>query len=172
MTWKKDKFVILAGVLLVVLFLITGVPVVVDTWKQMLAKKVVGLWRDLAEQYAAYWNWDAANTLAIICYESGGNPNAVNPADPSKGLMAITPGALADFNRIVGRSYTFDQMLDPALNIEVGTWYISTRFNKTNNLHKAFAAYNAGLGNIPAGEGYAQHVEVYLQCVQTEIKGV
>lgn len=146
----------------------TVVKTVTTGYRKTVAQKVVTEWKDLAEQYSGYWSVDPQVILAIICQESGGNPAAQNPADPSKGLMQLTPGALSDFNRSVGRSYTFDDMLQPELNIEAGTWYYSSRLARTNDQHKALAAYNAGLGNIPAGEAYATSVETYLDLVKEQ----
>lgn len=162
MTREKKLLLILA----VVFFLVFTMPKVVDMYRSAVAKKVVTRWRDTAAKYAAYWNVDAKVLLAIICQESSGNPDSVNPADPSRGLMQVTPGALADFNRIVGRSYTFEQMFDPNLNVEVGTWYYATRLRSTKQQHTALAAYNAGLGNVQAGLGYADKVEAYKKFVE------
>ena len=158
----KRQYKILLLVFLAALFFMVAMPKVEDLYRREVAKKVVERWKAIAEKYAAAWKVDPKITLAIICQESGGNPDSVNPADPSRGLMQITPGALADFNAAAGRSYTFEQMFDPYLNIEVGTWYFATRVAKTRNTNLALAAYNAGLGNLSAGASYADKVERYL----------
>ena len=151
--------------LLIVLAIVTVMPKVEDLYRKDVAKKVVARWRELAEKYAAFYKLDAKITLAMICQESGGNPDSVNPADPSRGLMQLTPGALADFNKALSRSYSFDDMFIPYKNIEVGTWYYATRLSKTGDTYKAIAAYNAGLGNIPAGYAHADKVTKYLRFV-------
>ena len=161
----KREIKILVLVLLIVFLTVVGVPKVEDIYRRQVAKKVVELWRTLADKYAAAWKINPRTVLAIICQESGGNPDSVNPADPSRGLMQITPGALSDFNCIVQREYTFDELFTPWKNVEVGTWYYASRLAKTGNAHNALAAYNAGLGNIPAGLAYADKVEKYLPYV-------
>jgi soluble lytic murein transglycosylase len=145
-------------------------PTMQDVYKKSVAKKVVANWYQLAGKYAANYKFDPTTVLAIICQESTGDPDAQNPSDPSKGLMQITPGALSDFNKAIGRSYTFDDMFVPYKNIEVGTWYIVSRYNKTNDMTQALAAYNAGLGNISAGLGYADKVKSYVPYIQTEMQ--
>jgi len=157
----KREYKILLLVFLLALVVITAMPKVEDLYRKSVAKKVIERWRSIADKYADAWKVDPRLTLAIICQESSGNPDSVNPADPSRGLMQITPGALSDFNAAVGRSYSFDEMFDPYLNIEVGTWYFASRVAKTRNTNLALAAYNAGLGNINAGLGYADKVARY-----------
>ena len=158
----KNDTKILLIIVAIAFILVTIMPKVEDLYRKSVAKKVIGLWRELAEKYAGFNNVDPQVVLAMICQESSGNPDSVNPADPSRGLMQLTPGALSDFNKAVGRSYSFDDMFIPYKNIEAGTWYFASRYRKTGILRDAIAAYNAGLGNIPAGYAHADKVEKYL----------
>jgi soluble lytic murein transglycosylase-like protein len=160
-TLKRETKILLFALVLV-LVLTMAMPKVEEMYRRNTAKKVVDQWRSTAEKYAAFWRVDCREILAIICQESSGNPDSVNPADPSRGLMQITPGALQDFNKATNRAYTFQDMFVPWMNVEVGTWYYATRYQRTSDRKKAFAAYNAGLGNIPAGMSYAEKVEKYL----------
>lgn len=162
---KRDTKILLL-VLFFAFVLVTLSPKMEDLYRKNLAKNVVSRWRSVVEKYSTAWKVNPEIVLAIICQESGGNPDSLNPSDPSRGLMQITPGALEDFNRIAGRSYTFEEMFDPYLNVEVGTWYFATRLSKTLETRKALAAYNAGLGNIPAGFPYADKVLLYLTYVK------
>jgi soluble lytic murein transglycosylase-like protein len=166
---RKKLLIVVVAVLLFILISVKAVPKLSDMYRKALAKKVADEWSVLAEQYCAYYDLDVAVVLAIICQESSGDPNAENPADPSRGLMQVTQGALTDFLRAFPqKKYTFDDLFTPYVNIEVGTWYIATRYKKTQDLHNALAAYNAGLGNISAGQMYAASVEQYL----TQVKAV
>lgn len=166
MNARETKIFLL--VIVVVFLILTAMPKVEEVYRRSVAKKVVTNWRPLADQYAAYWRVDPKVVLSIICQESSGNPDSVNPSDPSRGLMQITPGALTDFNKAVGRSYSFDDLFIPYKNIEVGTWYYATRLSRAGSQHNALAAYNAGLGNMSAGMGYADKVEKYLGYIQEE----
>ena len=168
---KRDTKILLI-IVVVAFLLVTAMPKVEDIYRTSVAKKVIGKWRTLADQYASYWKVDPQIVLAIICQESGGNPDSVNPSDPSRGLMQITPGALADFNQANGRGYTFDELFEPYKNVEVGTWYYSSRFAKTLIQKNALAAYNAGLGNIKAGMSYADKVETYLTYIKANYGSV
>jgi soluble lytic murein transglycosylase-like protein len=161
---RAEKVVLLILAAIALFVFIT--PRIVDMYRKTVAKKVVGLWKSLADKYAAAWGVSSEVILAIICQESSGNPEAQNPSDPSKGLMQLTPGALSDFNKATGKDYSFDDMFIPYKNIETGTWYYATRLKKTQDQHTALAAYNAGLGNIPAGLAYAASVESYLNYVK------
>lgn len=162
---KRDTKILLL-IVAIAFLLVTAMPKVEDIYRRSVAKKVFDLWHETAEKYGGFNNTEPAIILAMIAQESSGNPDSVNPADPSRGLMQITPGALSDFNRQLGRSYTFDDMFVPYKNVEVGTWYYASRYAKTGNVRDAIAAYNAGLGNIPAGYLHADKVEKYLLIVR------
>jgi soluble lytic murein transglycosylase-like protein len=168
---KRDTKILLI-IAAIVFILIWGAPKVIEAVKNLTreatAKKVVSQWRPLADSWASAWDTLPQNILAIICQESGGNPQAVNKRDPSRGLMAVTPGALQDFNNANGKSYSFDDLYDPEKNVEVGSWYFATRAKSslTHNLKELFEAYNAGLGNLPAGVPYAESVMDYLTHVE------
>lgn len=85
---------------------------------------------------------------ALIKQESDFTAHAVGKAG-ERGLMQITPGAVADWERVTGGSCPHPGLLfNPALNIEVGTWYLGRalrRWRKYRNADVlALAEYNAG----------------------------
>lgn len=43
-------------------------------------------------------------------------------------------------------------------NVAIGAWILRQEVDRFGNWKDAFAAYNAGAGNLPAGRGYAQKV--------------
>jgi len=66
---------------------------------------------------------DPAVVLALIESESNFNPSAVNPHDPSYGLMQIMP---ATARQVMGDpTITAEKLMDPDFNIEVGVKYLS-----------------------------------------------
>jgi hypothetical protein len=83
-------------------------------------------------------------TKAIICVESGWDPSATNPSDPSVGLMAVTVGAAQDN----GYAGDLNGLYDPATNIHYGVAYLKTlmaRFGLAPDMTTSLAsAYNAG----------------------------
>ena len=97
---------------------------------------------------------DDESIKRTIQKESGGNPNAVSSAG-ARGLMQIMPIALEDYNNINGTSYSMDDMFDPELNVEVGSWYKHKRipemlrhYNLPINEQTIDAAYNGGIGRV------------------------
>lgn len=60
-------------------------------------------------------------TFALIMTESGNNPKAETPW--ARGLMGVSKYALEDMNDIYGTNYTYDDLFDPNINIEIGEKY-------------------------------------------------
>ncbi|PTX63194.1 soluble lytic murein transglycosylase [Melghirimyces profundicolus] len=87
--------------------------------------------------------------MAIIRVESKFNPDVKSHAG-AEGLMQLTPNTVewvVDRGRF---SPAFkDAVQDPAVNIHMGSWYISGLMKEFNdNKVAAIAAYNAGPGNV------------------------
>ena len=59
--------------------------------------------------------------------------------------MQSTAQDLANRSQI---NLTKDNILDPDININLGTQYISSLLNKYDSIEVALAAYNAGSGNV------------------------
>jgi soluble lytic murein transglycosylase-like protein len=87
-----------------------------------------------------------ALTKAIIAHESEWNPNAVNPGDPSYGLMQVLFGPRGAYP-----SYTAQQLLDPVTNIELGVLYLRQQLARYSDLAAAISAYNAGHALVQGG---------------------
>ncbi|MGH8184421.1 MAG: transglycosylase SLT domain-containing protein [Rhodanobacteraceae bacterium] len=91
---------------------------------------------------------DPAWAFAIIRAETAWQPDARSGAN-ARGLMQLLPGTASLVSRRSGLPYAgADSLYDPAINIPLGTQYLSnlaTRFNGSPWL--ASAAYNAGPGN-------------------------
>lgn len=101
-----------------------------------------------ANQAADHFNIPQPIFNSLIHTESSWNPSAVSPKG-AIGLTQLMPGTAA--------SLGVDPH-DPAQNIIGGANYLSQMFSKFGNWTDALAAYNAGPGNIAAGQGYAQNV--------------
>lgn len=86
---------------------------------------------------------------AVIRVESKFQPRATSDQG-ARGLMQIMPETGAWVARRLGmESFHPDLLYDPALNIRIGTWYLS-ELNREfgNDLTLALAAYNGGRGNV------------------------
>jgi soluble lytic murein transglycosylase-like protein len=94
---------------------------------------------------------------AIVARESEWNPNAINPADPSYGLMQILYGPGGPFP-----SYTKQQLLDPITNIELGILFLRQQLARyAGDLPSAISAYNAGHATS-ANQSYVDDVLLYV----------
>jgi hypothetical protein len=90
---------------------------------------------------------------AIISQESAWNPNAINPSDPSYGLMQINTAAHPDI--------TPAQALDPTVGIPYGAAYLASLIAQYG-LPQAISAYNAG-HPITGNAAYVSAVLAYQQ---------
>lgn len=114
------------------------------TWADVLPLETLrGMIRDAARAAGI----GAAQVAAIVYIESRGNPNAVNPSDPSYGLgqiMLPTARAYADLADPV----TPDTLVrDPALNLKCASRYLadlSRKYAARFDFAEWAQAYNVG----------------------------
>jgi hypothetical protein len=86
-----------------------------------------------------------------INYESGFNPNALSPTG-AEGLAQFEPYTFAGLG-ISGSPYT------PSVAFQAYVDYMGQLLKQEDgSVFNALAAYNAGPGNLAAGDGYAQHI--------------
>lgn len=164
--WSKQPpiFWLVAALLMVSLFTVTGF-IGVNRWHENdLARKEAKrlqqladekakykfLYRDLIETYASQSNIDPALVASVIYNESRFEPKAVSSVG-ARGLMQImekTGPWIAD-NLNESATYSFDSLFIPETNIRYGTWYLgflSKRFG--GDLVKIAAGYHAGQGRV------------------------
>lgn len=93
---------------------------------------------------------------AVIRSESSWDPEA-SSHQGARGLMQLMPETaqdMVDKGLVDGKRYSYENLEDPAINIEYGCAYLSyllTYFNGATD--RAIAAYNAGMGNV---DGWAK----------------
>jgi len=112
--------------------------------------------RGLVARWAGNRQLDPALVFGVVMVESAGNPNAKNPADPSTGLMQVTP--------LIGRAYAGLQgddeavllaLMNSEVNMMAGTGFI--RHLQDKYIPKGFSvrewiqAYNMGETNFDKG---------------------
>ena len=111
----------------------------------------------LITQASGTYSVPVALIKAIISQESAWNPAAVNPSDPSYGLMQLN----SHYWTINGQP-----ILDPAANIDTGTRFLAQLLGQYGpDLSQVISAYNAGhpiTGNAP----YVQDVLAYYNWFQ------
>ena len=104
---------------------------------------------ELIQRYASLHDVDPVLVASIINVESRFRPEVVSPVGAS-GLMQIMPGTGKWAAEHIGiYPFVYDEMIfDPAVNINIGTWYIRRPVNSHAEVDVALAAYNAGSGNV------------------------
>ena len=131
-------------IVLGVIVAIVGLPTKTnETWLTALIRR----W--------AYPDLDPALVYGVVMTESRGQPNAENPADPSVGLMGVTP--------LIGRAYagltgTDEEVLQalhaPEVNMGAGTRFLrhlQTKYGPALDSAVWVSAYNDGEPRFDAG---------------------
>lgn len=137
----RQLFLLVLLVLLVVI-VIKAAPFVV---RQIYPLR----YQEIITQQADSLDVDPSLIAAIINVESHWRADAISPKG-ARGLMQLMP-ATADWaaEKTGNAGITSSQLLQPELNIELGTWYIADLLRQfDNSLVVALAAYNGGRGNV------------------------
>ena len=103
--------------------------------------------------------------LAVIRIESGFDVNATSEAG-AVGLMQLLPSTAEEVARELGFHWTGgEQLRDPAVNIRLGTHYLTKLLTRFDDLSQALAAYNEGPERVadraPGTSEYARRVLQY-----------
>lgn len=113
----------------------------------MLTKVYKLEYTEYVKKYANEYNVDEYLIYAIIKAESNFEPNAESHRG-AKGLMQLMYSTAEDIAKRINVNLNEDNILEPNININLGTKYISMLIQKYNNINLALAAYNAGSGNV------------------------
>jgi soluble lytic murein transglycosylase-like protein len=103
--------------------------------------------------------------LAVIRIESGFDVDATSSAG-AVGLMQLLPSTAEEVARELRLEWAGgDQLLDPAVNIRLGTHYLTKLLTRFDDLSQALAAYNEGPERVaeraPVTTDYARRVLHY-----------
>ncbi len=99
-------------------------------------------------KYSKENNIDPLLIFAIIKTKSNCNENAKSKSG-ALGLMQIMPKTAREQAENVNTEYTNETLYNPEENIRLGITYYKSLLNYYNqNYILAFAAYNAGIGNV------------------------
>ncbi|MBR9903766.1 MAG: transglycosylase SLT domain-containing protein [Gammaproteobacteria bacterium] len=112
-------------------------------------------WRFPQAYHDSFQHWgrmtgvDPYLLMAITRRESAYNPNALSPAG-ARGLMQLMPGTASQVSRELGINDPGPYgVLDPELNIRLGSTYLRDKLQRyQGNRLAAAAAYNAGPGRV------------------------
>ena len=99
------------------------------------------------EKYAKEYQIEKELIYAMIKVESNFKDNAISNKE-ALGLMQILESTANEVAEEIDIEITKEEILDPEINICLGTKYLSNLINKYGNIELAIAAYNAGIGNV------------------------
>lgn len=130
--------------LVIVVLLIIIVMSIEKLMKKLLYKKE---YSEYVSKYSQQYDVDENLIYALIKAESNFKVNAVSHQN-AQGLMQLMFSTAKDVAKKCGIELTKDNILEPEINIMIGTKYLSTLLQKYQCVEVALAAYNAGSGNV------------------------
>ena len=98
-------------------------------------------------KYSQEYNVDKNLIYALIKAESNFQADAISNKN-ALGLMQLMPSTAEEVAYKNAIELTEDNILEPEININIGTKYIATLLEKYECVEVAIAAYNAGIGNV------------------------
>lgn len=99
------------------------------------------------EKYAEEYKIEKELIYAIIKAESNFRETIISSKD-AIGLMQLLESTANDVAKGMDLEITKEKLLNPDININLGTKYIASLIEKYENTELALAAYNAGRGNV------------------------
>lgn len=102
---------------------------------------------EYVSKYSQAYDVDENLIYALIKAESNFEANAVSNKN-AQGLMQLMYSTAEEVANKNGIELTEENILEPDININIGTKYISTLLEKYECVELALAAYNAGSGNV------------------------
>ena len=140
---KKGRNLILILVIVILVALFCAEPIKQQITKSVYKKEYSEYVTKYAEQYGVEENL----IYALIKAESNFNPDAVSHQN-AKGLMQLMQSTAEDLAKKSKINLNNENILEPEVNIQLGTQYIASLLNKYDCVEVALAAYNAGSGNV------------------------
>ena len=100
-------------------------------------------------KYSEEYDFDPRFVFAIIHTESHFDPNATSEVG-ARGLMQLMEDAYnwVKFRLDDTREHTYDDMYDPELNIQYGTYMLKYLYDKYDSCELTAAAYHSGIGAV------------------------
>ena len=140
----NNKIKRLTVVVIVVVAIIITTIVINKLMIKILYKKD---YSEYVTKYSQKYNVDENLIYALIKAESNFEANAVSNKN-AQGLMQLMPSTAEEVANKNDIELTEENILEPDININIGTKYISTLLERYECIEVALAAYNAGIGNV------------------------
>lgn len=132
------KITVIATIILIAIIILRNIIIKIN-YPQKYSEYV--------EKYAKEYEIDKELIYAMIKAESNFKADAVSSKE-AMGLMQILESTAYEVADEVEKQITKDEILNPEINICLGTKYISNLTKRYENIELAIAAYNAGIGNV------------------------
>jgi len=136
---NKMNYLIILLVAIGVMFLVQNLPA-----KKKMSRDEID---SLINLKSAIWGVETAVVYAVVEVESNFNPRAKNPADPSYGLMQITPILAQDYGYVMSWRYPTEEEIeaiyDPENNLDMGCQFLKKLLGKYN-FNIAIQMFNTG----------------------------
>jgi len=130
-------------VIIIVGIIITAILINKLTIKILYKKE----YSEYVTKYAQQYDVDENLIYALIKAESNFEAD-VSSLKGAQGLMQLMYSTAEDVAKKNGIELTEENILEPDININIGTKYIATLLEKYECVEIALAAYNAGSGNV------------------------
>ncbi len=130
------------------LFLITFLVIIVIIIRKIIFNNTYKIeYKEYVTESASSYGVEEALIYSIIKNESGFNEKATSVSN-AQGLMQIMYSTAQEVSKKNNIELDEEKILNPEINIKIGTIYISNLISKYKSLELALAAYNAGSGNV------------------------
>ena len=142
---RKKTIIILLIILVICIIAILNVP---KRIQKIIYKKE---YSEYVEKYAKEYNVDENLVYAVIKAESNFKPKAKSNKD-AIGLMQIVESTAKEICKKVDIQINDrelkEKLLEPEVNINLGTKYLAILIERYQNIEIAITAYNAGIGTV------------------------
>lgn len=104
----------------------------------------------LLQKYSAARDLDPFLVAALVAQESNFDPKVQSSAR-AVGLMQVLPSTGRYYARVIGiRPFSSRRLIDPDVNVRIGTSIFANTIKRFGGVHFALAAYNAGDSRVAA----------------------
>ena len=131
----------------IIIFILIIIAIIIVARELMMKQLYNKEYSEYVSKYSQEYGVEEELVYAIIKAESNFNPDAVSHQN-AQGLMQLMYATAEEVAQKNGIQLTEENILDPEININIGTKFISELLKKYECMEVALAAYNAGSGNV------------------------
>lgn len=141
------KQIIIVAIILIFCILIAFLNIPIRIQKIIYKKD----YEEYVQKYSQQYNVDENLVYALIKAESNFNANAQS-SKGAIGLMQLMETTAQDvckrMDLNISNNELKEKLLEPEININIGTKYLSILIQQYGNIEIAITAYNAGIGTV------------------------